>query len=252
MKIKFDDKSGWVIERKGRFATLAYSPEYPEILRKRLIDHHDGLYETPKTFNADGIAHNDGSWLIYNTFRSKDGKYRGKILCWNKEQIIKHIYGYLCFLRKVGIHWRDEMEYYTICYIEDKLTFPKGVFNCTKPNIRLIEEKVYMILSKEYEDVDCTRKDKRKFCMDPAMKKDMSRSDKVRLEKAELKKETYEFIAKYYDPRRKPIENLMEFRKHGKPISDSTLKRWKREYKGVIWFFDEENDIIINHCLSGS
>ena len=232
MKVTFDNKSGWVVERKSLFATLAYNPEYPEILRKRLIAHHDGLYETPKTYTADGIAHNDGSWLIYNTFRSKDGKYRGKILCWNKEQIIKHIYGYICFLRKVGIHWHDEMVYYTIRYIEDKLTFPKGVFGCTKPNLRLIDEKVDMILNKEYEDVDCSRQDKRRFCMDPAIKKDMSRSDKVRKEKAEVKKETYAFIAKYNDPGRTTIENLMEFRKHGKSISESTYKRWKREYKG--------------------
>ena len=232
MKVIFDDKSEWKKERQCRFAVLAYNPEYPQKYRDRLIAHHDGLYETPKDFNSDGIAYNDGSWLIYNTYRSKEGKYRGKILCSNKKQVIEHIYGYVCFLRKVGIDWRDEMEYYIICYIVDKLTFPKGLFGCTKSNIGLIEEKVFKIMNKEYEDIDCSRQDKRKFCMNPAIKKDMSRSDKVRLEKAELKKETYEFIAKYYNPGRTKIENLMEFIKQGKPISESTYKRWKREYKG--------------------
>lgn len=232
MKVIFDDRSEWKKERQCRFAVLAYNPEYPKKYRDRLIAHHDGLYETPKVFNSDGIAYNDGSWLIYNTYRSREGKYRGKILCSNKKQVIEHIYGYVCFLRKVGIDWRDEMEYYTICYIVDKLTFPKGIFGCTRSNIRLIEEKVFKIMNKEYEDIDCSRQDKRKFCMDPAIKKDMSRSDKVRLEKAEQKKETYKFIAKYNDPRRTTIENLMEFIKHGKPISESTYKRWKREYKG--------------------
>ena len=232
MKVIFDDKSEWRRERLCRFAVLAYDSECPKEYRDRLIAHHDGLYETPKTYNQDGIAYNDGTWLIYNTYRSREGKYRGKILCSSKKQVIEHIYGYICFLRKVGIDWRDEMEYYTIRYIEDKLTFSKGIFGCTKPNIRLIEKKVYEILNKEYEGIDCSRQDKRKYCMSPAIKKDMSRSDKVRKEKAEQKKETYEFIAKYYDPRRKTIENLMEFRKHGKPISESTFKRWKREYKG--------------------
>ena len=232
MKLLFDNKSEWVIERKARFAILAYNPEYPKKYRDRLIAHHDGLYETPKTFNSDGIAYNDGSWLIYNTYRSREGKYRGKILCSKKKQVIEHIYGYICFLRKVGILWKDEMAYYTICYIEDKLTFPKGVFGCTKPNLLLIERVVGTILNKEYEDVECSRIDKRKFCMDPARKKVMSRSDKVRLQKAEEKKSTSDYIAKYYNPQRTTTENLMEFRKHGRIISESTYKRWKREHKG--------------------
>lgn len=67
--------------------------------------------------------------------------------------------------------------------------------------------------------------------MDPEMKKDMSRSDKVRLEKAELKKETYDYIAKYAHPKLKVIDNLIELSKHGKTISRSTFLRWKREQK---------------------
>ena len=228
----FDNKSEWELERKYRFSILAYNPDYPQEYRDRLISHKDGLYETPKTFNQDGIAYNDGSWLIYNTSRTKEGKYRGKILCKNKEQVIKYIYGYMCFLRKVDICWYEEMAYYTICYIKDKLTFPKGVFSCTKPNVRLIENKVYTIMNKEYEDIDCSRQDKRRFCMDPNKKKEMSLSDKVRLEQAERKKKTYDYIAKYYNPKSRDVDNLMEFSKHGKTISDSTFQRWKREYKG--------------------
>lgn len=231
MKMLFDNKAEWELERKCRFSLLAYNPDYPQEYRDRLISHKSGLYETPKTFNSEGIAYNDGSWLIYNTSRTKEGKYRGKILCQNKEQVIKYVYGYICFLRKVGINWNEEMEYYTICYIKDKLTFPKGVFNCSKPNTRLIEQKVHTILNMEYEDVECSRLDKRNFCMDPEMKKDMSRSDKVRLEKAELKKETYDYIAKYAHPKLKVIDNLIELSKHGKTISRSTFLRWKREQK---------------------
>ena len=232
MKVIFDDKSEWELERQYRFSVLAYNPEYPQEYRDRLIAHHDGLYETPKSFNQDGIAHNDGSWLIYNTSRTREGKYRGKILCQNKKQVIEYIYGYLCFLRKVGIDWNEEMAYYTVCYIKDKLTFAKGVFNCSKPNIRLIESKVDTILNRAYEDIDCSRRDKRKFCMDPNIKKEMSLSDKVRLEQAERKKKTYNYIAKYYNPKLSENENLMVFIKHGKSISESTFKRWKREHKG--------------------
>ena len=232
MTVVFDNKTEWERERKFRFSILAYDPGYPQEYRDRLVSHKDGLYETPKTFNSDGIAYNDGSWLIYNTSRSKEGKYRGKILCKKKEQVINYIYGYLCFLRKVGIEWNEEMIYYTICYVKDKLTFPKGMFNCSPSNLRLIEQKVGEILNRDYEDVICSRIDKRKFCMAPDKKKGMEKSDKVRLEKAEQKKMTYDYIARYYNPARKPIENLMEFKKHGKTISESTFKRWKREHKG--------------------
>lgn len=225
----FDDKVGWKELRDRLYRNLMTDPNYPRENKKRIQDSRDGLYETPKTY-IDGIAYNDGSWLIYNTCRITGGKFRGKVLCKTKKHVIENIYGYMCFLRKVGVEERDELIFHTICYIIYKLVFSKGMFGSTRTNIDLLKTKTETVMKKAPDEVECpSRIDTRKFCMSPAILNTMTTAQKVKFEKTIQKKMTDDLISRWYNPEMSVRKNVIELNRKGVDIKKSRLEEWIQE-----------------------
>ena len=91
------------------YFNLMTDPGYPNKNKCRIQQNVYGLYESPKVYDEKGIAYNDGTWLIYNTCRIKGGKFRGRLFCGTKKQLLEYLYGYMCFLKKVGVDERDSV-----------------------------------------------------------------------------------------------------------------------------------------------
>lgn len=202
---------------------------YPVECSRRMYAHFYGLYETPKSY-VDGVAHNDGSWLIYNTCRKKGKTLRNKIYCKTKKDLIEYVYGYLCFLKKIGITDVEEMTYYAMCYVIYKLTFRKGLFSCAKNKMELLE-MAKGVLKKDVNDIKCQRKDPRKTALDPKIKKDMTVGEKTRMVKRLQRDRTDELIERWYDPSLSIRKNVEKFRKNDVPVSKATLERYLKRKK---------------------
>lgn len=200
----------------------------------RVRYHIMGIYETLKSYE-NGVAYNDGSWLIYSTSRRdrQDDKviYKDKVFCSNKSQVIEDLYSYILFLRKVGIEAVYEMNYYAVAFLVKYLRFYEGVFNCTLENQKKIGELCRTAANKVPREIDCaSRKDSRQFALDPDMTRKMNSGDIVRWQKRIIKQMTDEEIRKWYNPRLSVRKNIEVLKEHGIEISVGRLHQWIKEY----------------------
>ena len=242
---KMDDWKRYRVELYGRLITGGQNGGFDE--RKvayRVQDNPVGIYETPKSY-SDGVAYNDGSWLVYNTSRIiKKGDmalYKDKVFCQDKSQVIDDLYSYILFLRKIGIEVAYEMNYYAVAFLTKYLRFYDGVFDCTMDNKKKVGEICQSALNKEPKEIDCsTRTDSRKFALDPKMIEKMTRgmtrkqatAETTRFQKRVMKQMKDELIRKWYDPRLSVRDNITKvFRSNGiEDVSPSRLQQWIKEY----------------------
>ena len=202
-----------------------------------------GIYETLKAYK-DGVAYNDGTWLIYNTGRMRRCEdktlYKDKVFCRDKNHVIQVLYSYIMFLRKIGIEVVYEMNFYAVAFLTKYLRFYDKVFDCTMENKKKVGELCQAAFNKEADEIDCnTRIDSRKFALDPVMigrmTKRMTRSQATaeitRFQKKIQKQMTDERIRKWYNPKLSERNNIKWFRENGiKDISLGRLHQWIKEY----------------------
>ena len=244
---KMDDWKKYRVEMYGRLITDGQSGGFDErAIAYRVQDNPSGIYETPKSYK-DGVAYNDGSWLIFNTSRTfkHDDKalYKDKVFCRDKGQVVDDLYCYVLFLRKIGIDVVYEMNYYAVAFVTKYLRFYDGVFDCTMDNKKKVGEICQSALNKEPEEIDCgTRIDTRKFAIEPDMIERIKRGkskkqaigDTTRFQKKNQKQRTDDLIKKWYDPKLSRRENIKVFKANGvEDVSLGRLQQWITEYVKV-------------------
>ena len=229
-------------KKKELYLRIQSSPYLPGKIKQRVYDYREGIWETPKVY-IDGYAYNDGSWLIYNTCRISCGKFKNKVYCRTRKDMIDNLYSYICFLKNIGMDNTLEMGYFAFCHIIVKLTFTKGLFAPTKQNLDLLE---CIIQSIRKNDICCYRKDTRKYCMDPRMKEGKTTGQKVGLQRKKDKEVTWKRIEELYDETLTNKQNLLKMKEAGLPICERTLQEWKKSHRGCKMDFDDtfqENDL---------
>jgi hypothetical protein len=226
-----DFKNDWIRRRQRLYHNLMCDLAYPDEYKWRIQQHPYGLYETPKHYDENGVAYNDGTWLIYNTCRVNENRFRGKVFCKTKKQLLEYLYGYMCFLKKVGVEERDEMIYHAICYLIYKLTYRKGMFKDSKQSIEKLIELATSVIKKESVDINCSRIDKRKYCLDPKIKKTLTTGQKTGWQKKVQKQMKDDLIEKWYDPGLSVRENVKRFKMNNVPISKARLEIYLREHR---------------------
>ena len=180
--------------------------------------YKDGMYETPKSY-VDGYAINDGSWVRYY--------YNGRFRCKNKNEIGRYLFGYVCFLMEAGIDDWDELRYYSICFLIDRLEYREGLFGCSLDNRGRIDSTIRYARAKKPQEVWTAKKDGRRFCLDPKVIKGMSVGEKTRMQKRYMKKATDEIIRRVYDPSsNKSVRDYAELC----DVSSSRIQQWITEF----------------------
>ncbi len=214
--MELDRKVRWKGLRDELFGVITNSAHTPDDIKERITAYRDGLYETPKVYD-DGYAINDGSWVKYY--------YNGRFRCKNKEEIGRYVYGYVCFLIKAGIDDWDELRYFSVCFLIDRLEYREGLFGCSLDNRRRIESTIKKAYMKRPQEVWTAKKDKRGHCLDPKVKKDKTVGEKTHLQKKKEKEITDARIAERYDP------SLDSIRKNAVicEVSPSRLHQWLKE-----------------------
>lgn len=223
--MELDRKVRWKSFRDELFGIITSSAHTPDDIIERVTAYRKGLYETPKLYD-DGYAVNDGSWVKYY--------YNGRFRCKNKEEIGRYVYGYVCFLIKAGIDDRDELRYYTLCFLIDRLEYREGLFGYSFENKGRIESAIKKACEKRPQEVWTAKEDKRGYCLDPTVMKERTKGleekkeiigEKTRLQKESQKKKTDDRIAKRYDP------NLESIRMNAArcEVSPSRLCQWLKE-----------------------
>ena len=200
----------------------------------RILDNKWGIYESRKTYE-DGVAYNDGSWMIFTTsrvYKDKDKTiYKDKVFCKDKDQVIADLYSYILFLRKIGVEEVYEMYFYAIAFLTKYIRFVDKVFNCTKENQMKIGELCQAACKKEPDEIDCeSRKDTRKFAFDPDITRKMIPADIVRWQNRIEKQITDEQIKKWYNPKLSVRKNVIELKLQGLEISVGRMYQWIKEY----------------------
>jgi len=240
---KMDD---WQRYKSARYERIIQSAQSGGLEERRIafriIENKAGIYETQKIYE-NGVAYNDGGWLLYNTSRkckrADKVVYEDKVFCTSKSQLIEDLYSYVLFLRKVGIDVVYEMNYYAVAFLVKYLRFYDGMFDCTAENQRKIGELCRSALNKEPEEIDCdSRKDPRRFSLDPetiaSMTKGKSRSEAAGiitgLQKSVQKQMTDEMIEKWYQPSLSVRKNVEALKKHGIEISVGRMYQWIKEH----------------------
>ncbi len=226
--INWDDKKDWVSRRKELYRRILTSPSIPVDCKQRLYHYPKGLWETPKTF-VDGYAYNDGTWLIYNTYRVKGGEFHYKVMCKTKKEVVDQLYSYLCFLKQLGVNNFLEMGYFAVCHIIWKLTFSKGLF---KPNTTNLNTLEHLIRTVQKTDVTCDRVDTRQYCMDPKTKNGKTKGQVVGLQRKKDREIRWRRIEELYDDTLTNQQNLDKMKDNGLDISESTLQRFKKSLRG--------------------
>ena len=180
--------------------------------------YKDGLYETPKSY-VDGYAVNDGSWVRYY--------YNGRFRCKNKNEIGRYLFGYVCFLMEAGIDDWDELRYYSICFLIDRLEYREGLFGCSLDNRSRIDSTIRYARAKKPQEVWTAKKDGRKFCLDPQVIKNMSVGEKTSMQKRYMKKATDEIIRRVYDPSlKKSVQDYANIC----GVSKGRMEQWLQEF----------------------
>ena len=213
--MELDKKVRWRAFRKEVYEMLTWRLSEEE---KKAYD--GGVYESPKTY-IDGVAQNDGSWVKY--------VHNGKLWCRNREEIGRYLYGYVCFLLKAGDYDKDELWYYSLCFLIDVLEYRKGRFGYSKENVVWIDSIIEKLCRKEPADIKTAKKDERSFCIDPKLIRGMTVAQKTRLQKKIQKKLTDARIAELYDRELSIRKNVERFKEKGLEISPSRLHQWLKE-----------------------
>ena len=214
--MELDRKVRWKCLRDELFGIITNSSLTPDDTIERVRAYQKGLYETPKEYE-DGYAVNDGSWVKYY--------YNGRFRCKNKDEIGRYIYGYVCFLIKAGIDDLNEFRYYSLCFLIDRLEYREGLFGCSFENKDRIESTIRKAREKRPQEVWTAKKDERKHCLDPSVKKGKTVGEKTHLQKKKDKAITDARIAERYDP------SLDSIRKNAAicEVSIGRLHQWLKE-----------------------
>ena len=232
---KMDD---WENYRRSRYESIIQAGQSGGLEEKRIalriIANKAGIYETLKVYDEEGVAYNDGSWIIYTTSRmvgqGNQAVYKDKVFCWDKNQVIDDLYSYILFLRKVGIDVVYEMNYYAVAFLVKYLRFYNGVFDCTWENQRRIGELCRSAVNKELEEIDCTsRKDSREFAFDPDVTRKMSQAEIITWQKSIRKQMKDAKIRKWYDSSLSVRKNRKRLLDHGEKVSQGRLQQWIQE-----------------------
>ena len=251
---KMDDWKRYRLEIYCRLLQGVHNGGFQEReIAYRVQDNNWGIYETLKAYE-DGVAYNDGTWLIYNTSRMQrcddEVLYKDKVFCRDKSHVIHALYSYILFLRKIGIEVVYEMNFYAVAFLTKYWRFYDKVFDCTMENKKKVGELCQAAFNKVIEDIDCnTRIDSRRFALDPVIIGRMTRgktrkqatAEITRFQKKVLKQMKDKLIEKWYNPRLSERENIKWFRENGiEDISLGRLHQWIKEYvkdKGVRYGF---------------
>lgn len=210
-----DEKMRWRAFRKEVHDWLTEGLSPTERLR-----YLRGLYESPKTYVA-GVALNDGSWVKYI--------HNGKLWCRNQEEIGRYLYGYVCFLLKAGVSDKNELWYYSLCFLIDVLEYRKGRFGFSLENRNLIDSIIEKACRKRPAVIKTAIVDARSFCIDPKLKRGRTVAQKTRLQKKIQKNLTDARIAELYDRELSIRKNVKQFKEKGLEISPSRLHQWLKE-----------------------
>lgn len=235
MKKFRNDRKEWVNAKSREYRKIVNPGGdglvVPEHLRQLVYNHQDGLYETPKVYDKDGYAYNDGSWMKFKTGWCQNGVYRKMTICGNKDDLLNKMYAYICFLRKMGIDEMVVIRYFVIVYILDRLDFKDGMFPANQDNWNKIVVNINTVLDKDIDDVFCDCEDGRRYAISPDLLKKMDSGNKVKIQRKKDKEINWDKIEKLYDSSKTDVQNLMEFKRNGLDISWSTLTRWKKSRK---------------------
>lgn len=240
MRILFDDRKDWYEYRKKVYLEILKNNDIDFNIRRFVQQNKNQvIYETPKTF-VDGVAYNDGTWVIYNTIKcNKRKKAVWNIKITNYEHLIRVLYGYIAFLKVAGINDKESMLYFTLTFF-DRLTFLKGIFDCNDTNKKRILQLVEFVIKKNIDELtkDWTRNEtKRIRCWDDrkfAIKTDgMSTSEirKIQHKVMGKKQKTDELIKKHYKPNLSIAKNLEILKENGVKCSKRRLCNWMKEQK---------------------
>ena len=181
-----------------------------------------GVYESPKTY-VNGYAFNDGTWVRYI--------HTGKLWCKNKEEVLRYMYGYVCFLLKVGDYDGLELFHFCLCYLIEMLEYKKGVFGCSMENRKRIVSIIEKVCRATPAEVKTAKIDKRRFCFDPRIKKGMTVAEKTRAQKKQDKELTDAIIAELRDPAEEKSvrDGARIITERGFPVSPSRYHQWLKE-----------------------
>lgn len=212
-----DEKTLWKRLREDSYkqVTLGLSDE-----EKKAYDR--GVYESPKTY-VNGFAINDGTWVRYI--------HTGKLWCKNKEEVLRYMYGYVCFLLKVGDYDGLELFHFCLCYLIEMLEYKKGVFGCSMENRKRIISIIEKVCRATPAEVKTAKIDKRRFCFDPRIKKGMTVAEKTRAQKKQDKELTDAIIAELRDPAEEKSvrDGARIITERGFPVSPSRYHQWLKE-----------------------
>ncbi len=224
--MELDRKVRWETLRNELYGRIVRNALTPEDMIERLNVYKGGLYESPKEY-MDGYAVNDGSWVKYY--------YNGKFRCRNKDEIGQRLLGYVWFLMEAGIDDWDDLWYYSLCFLIDRLEYREGLFGCSLDNKNRIESTIRYARANKPQEVWTAKKDKRGYCLDPKVMRERTKGlkekkeiigENTRLQKKSQKKKTDERIRKNYDPNEKSIRKNAERCK----VSPSRLHQWLKEF----------------------
>lgn len=212
-----DEKTLWKRLREDSYkqVTLGLSDE-----EKKAYDR--GVYESPKTY-VNGFAINDGTWVRYI--------HTGKLWCKNKEEVLRYMYGYVCFLLKVGDYDGLELFHFCLCYLIEMLEYKKGLFGCSMENRKRIVSIIEKVCRATPAEVKTAKIDKRRFCFDPRIKKGMTVAEKTRAQKKQDKELTDAIIAELRDPAEEKSvrDGARIITERGFPVSPSRYHQWLKE-----------------------
>lgn len=238
---KMDDWKRYRLDLYAHFIRNAQSGLEERRIALRVQNNAWGIYENPKTYE-NGVAYNDGTWLIYTTSRmSRDVNgiiYKDKVFCKDKKQLIDDLYNYILFLRKLGVEVVYEMNFYAVAFLTKYLRFYDKVFDCTIENKKKVGELCQAAFNKDPEEIDCcTRIDPRKFALDPyeikrmtkGMTKRQTTAEITRFQKRIQKQMTDDLIRKWYDPNLSVRKNIEVLKVHGIEISVGRMQQWVKE-----------------------
>lgn len=238
--VKLDEKREWYEERVelSRMLLTKASTHYKLLIQKHWCKEtmkFTPLYETPKVYDDQGVAYNDGSWVIYRTVKNKTVN----IFCKTKNRLLRTFISYMDFLKLAGIDNASVMYLFTLIFM-DRLKWYQGLFDCTNENKKWLQEKIVKVLQTSNDEItkNWTRNQKirkgcwddRKFALDTT---GMSKSEVTRKQMKVMnkKEKTDKNIEKYYDAEKSIRKNWKILKENGVKCSLSRLGNWVREHK---------------------
>lgn len=224
--MEWDEKVLWKRLREESFRQVTWGVSTEE---KKAYEC--GVYESPKTY-VNGFAFNDGTWVRYI--------HTGKLWCKSKEEVLGYLYGYVCFLLKVGEYDSSELFHYCLCFLVDMLEYKKGAFGCSTENKERIVSIIRKVCQATPADVKTAKVDKRRYCFDPKIKKGMTVAEKTRAQKKQDKEITDAIIAELRDPEieKSVRDGARIITERGFKVSPSRYQQWLKE-----------NNISIGKCV---